>query len=369
MNQEFLAIHVLKENPNDEFVFLVEWKATDGTWVKKDDLIAILETSKAAVELLAPVDGVLRHVQKAGVQVPIGQTIGYLCKSEKTLPPGSVQVDLSAPSSEMASTQKFSAKAKKLLLDHGLSEELFATFTAVKEKDVLVKVAQMDAHPKSDTTDTQVADDVVFEDFSRTKLFEISNLERSCRDRVGSSVVKQLDRKVIIRSLAERGDEFSGVSMGDVLVHALGRTLPSFMDFNGYYENGRFGRYRDVNIGVAINIMDQGLKVPVLRHVDRMSLLEVSAGIKDLAMKYLREELTPADFIGCCFTVTDLFLQGVTLFDPVINLRQSAILGICSPGAGSDIFNIVLKFDHKVSDGLRAAAFLGVLQECVERVV
>ena len=69
------------------------------------------------------------------------------------------------------------------------------------------------------------------------------------------------------------------------------------------------------------------------------------------------------DVIGGTFTVTDLSSYGVTHFIPVLNDRQAAILGICAERPGTGHQDLVLCFDHRMSEGMRAADFLGALRE------
>jgi pyruvate/2-oxoglutarate dehydrogenase complex dihydrolipoamide acyltransferase (E2) component len=73
------------------------------------------------------------------------------------------------------------------------------------------------------------------------------------------------------------------------------------------------------------------------------------------------------DVTGGTFTVTDLSGQGVTNFIPVINDRQAAILGLCAERPGTAHQDVVLCFDHRISDGTRGSAFLGELRERLER--
>jgi pyruvate dehydrogenase E2 component (dihydrolipoamide acetyltransferase) len=93
---------------------------------------------------------------------------------------------------------------------------------------------------------------------------------------------------------------------------------------------------------------------------------DVCRSVRELTLKYFRDELSMADVSGGTFTLTDLSGIGVTHFTPVLNDRQAAILGLCAPGADGASQNMVLAFDHRLSDGLRAGTFLGELRERIE---
>ena len=81
----------------------------------------------------------------------------------------------------------------------------------------------------------------------------------------------------------------------------------------------------------------------------------------------MRDELTIDDVTGGTFTITDLSGEGVVHFVPVLNERQSAILGLCAARSDGSR-DLVLTFDHRLSDGMRAARFLAALRARLEAV-
>jgi pyruvate dehydrogenase E2 component (dihydrolipoamide acetyltransferase) len=88
--------------------------------------------------------------------------------------------------------------------------------------------------------------------------------------------------------------------------------------------------------------------------------------VRELSLRYMRDELTTTELSGGTFTITDLSGHGVVQFMPVLNERQAAILGICAARPGAHTRDIVLGFDHRMSDGMRAAAFLRRLSDQLE---
>ena len=87
--------------------------------------------------------------------------------------------------------------------------------------------------------------------------------------------------------------------------------------------------------------------------------------MRDLTLRYMRGELTIDDVTGGTFTITDLSGEGVVHFVPVLNERQSGILGLCA-ARNDGSRELVLTFDHRLSDGMRAARFLAALRERLE---
>ena len=141
--------------------------------------------------------------------------------------------------------------------------------------------------------------------------------------------------------------------------------MSDYPDLNGYYAEGKAWRYKTVAIGFAINL-GRSLRVPVVHRAAELSHLEIARTVRDLSLKYLRDELQMADLTGGTFTITDLSTQGVEHFVPVLNQRQSAILGICAERPGSGRRDLILAFDHRMTDGMRAASFLAQLRERLE---
>ena len=116
-----------------------------------------------------------------------------------------------------------------------------------------------------------------------------------------------------------------------------------------------------MNIGFAID-GDLGLKVPVIRAADSKSIADITQEMQELMVAYLNNSLTSHDLQGGTFTMTDLSGEGVFAFHPLINQGQSAILGVGGefypPGSREGVFNLILAFDHQVSEGRNAAKFL-----------
>jgi pyruvate/2-oxoglutarate dehydrogenase complex dihydrolipoamide acyltransferase (E2) component len=151
-------------------------------------------------------------------------------------------------------------------------------------------------------------------------------------------------------------------SLLELVIHEAAALLAAYPDLNGFFASGRGWRYRNIAIGFAVNA-GRGLRVPVVQSPHLGSRLTVARSVRDLTLRYFRNELKMDDVIGGSFTVTDLSSYGVTHFVPVLNERQAAILGICAERPGTGHQDLVLCFDHRMSDGMRAAAFLGELRD------
>jgi pyruvate/2-oxoglutarate dehydrogenase complex dihydrolipoamide acyltransferase (E2) component len=157
-----------------------------------------------------------------------------------------------------------------------------------------------------------------------------------------------------------------GGSATAVIVAEAARLLRKYPAFNAYHDDGTMRVYESVNVGFAVDA-GRGLKVPVVRDADRKDIAAIAAEMRDLVVAYLDDALTVESLAGGTFTVTDLSGEGVAAFHPLISRGQSAILGVCAevslPGAAAGWFNLVLGFDHQLSEGRTAARFLNELRE------
>ncbi|HSR48400.1 MAG TPA: dihydrolipoamide acetyltransferase family protein [Anaerolineales bacterium] len=138
--------------------------------------------------------------------------------------------------------------------------------------------------------------------------------------------------------------------------------------------------HRQVHVGMAVSLGDEGLIVPVIKNADQLSLLAVAAAIKDLANRARSRKLKPDDVQGGTFTITNHGVSGSLFATPIINQPQAAILGVGKmqkrvvviESPGDDAFAIrpmaylTLTFDHRMLDGAVADRFLSVVVERLE---
>jgi pyruvate dehydrogenase E2 component (dihydrolipoamide acetyltransferase) len=124
------------------------------------------------------------------------------------------------------------------------------------------------------------------------------------------------------------------------------------------------------HIGVAVDTPD-GLVVPVIRDVDRMSLVDIARALQEMSAKARDKKLKPGDMQGGCFTISSLGGIGGTSFTPIINAPEVAILGVSrakmQPVWDGKAFNprmilpLALSYDHRVVDGALGARFMTFL--------
>ena len=116
-------------------------------------------------------------------------------------------------------------------------------------------------------------------------------------------------------------------TLNDFVLKATAEALKSYPQLNAALIDDAIHQYRDINLGVAIDI-ESGLVVPVVRKVDTLGVIALAGQVRELADRARNGKLGLDDFTGGTFTVTNLGGLGVDWFTPVLNPPQCAILGV-----------------------------------------
>jgi len=174
-----------------------------------------------------------------------------------------------------------------------------------------------------------------------------------------------LCRKIDITSLLNIRKEVSArldqhLSLVDYIIKALILTFKKFPEFNAIFEEENYKFIKEININLAV-ATDRGLMVPVLKNLEDKDIFEISQLRREITDKALKGKLQPEDFEKGTFTITNLGLQGIEYFNPIINPPQVAILGM---GKSQKIsLPLSLTVDHRVIDGAKGADFLQFLSK------
>ena len=169
-----------------------------------------------------------------------------------------------------------------------------------------------------------------------------------------------------------------GVTIGDMVLFAAIRTLRDHPNLNAHLINGdTFRKFNSVHLGMAVDT-PRGLLVPTIFHADQMSLLQLSAAVKDIAAQAKSGNISPDLLTGASFTVSNLGALGIEMFTPVINPPQVTILGVCGITAKVREINgnivvyqsmgLSLTYDHRAIDGADASRFARDLSQNIENL-
>jgi pyruvate dehydrogenase E2 component (dihydrolipoamide acetyltransferase) len=164
------------------------------------------------------------------------------------------------------------------------------------------------------------------------------------------------------------------ISLNDFVLKACAIALKCHLDLNVSLSasEDEIIYNRNINLGVAVAVKD-GLLVPVIRDADKLSLSQISSVARDLVDRARAGKILPGELSGGTFTVSNLGMYGIVSFNPLINLPESAILGVCAVESvlvlrdgriyERKIMGLNLTIDHRLIDGAAGALFLNTLKE------
>ena len=168
------------------------------------------------------------------------------------------------------------------------------------------------------------------------------------------------------------------ITLNDLVCFAVSRTLPKYPVFNARLEDGVLTQFEQVHLGFACDT-PRGLLVPVIRSAQTLGLKAFSDEAKRLAGGAIDGTIAPDFLSGGTFTVSNIGSFGIETFTPVINLPQTAILGVGAitprPVVAADgtigveqRLNLSLTIDHQVIDGADGARFLRDLVAAIDNI-
>lgn len=173
----------------------------------------------------------------------------------------------------------------------------------------------------------------------------------------------------------ERRTGGTRLSPTHVIVLAVAKALAEHPEVNATLTDEGIRINAEVNIGIA-TALPEGLVVPVMRNVDKKSIVQIAAEVAQLAQKARDRKLTQQEFTGGTFSITNLGMVDVDGFTPIINPPETAILGVGRVAAkpvvhdgqivARQMMTLSLAFDHRVVDGYPAAVFLRRIKALLE---
>ncbi len=371
---------------------IVQWVKAVGDTVTKGEQLAEAEADKTTFAILAPASGVLASILvPEGAEVPVRTVVATISEEGETEnpqsgsdPPAAVRAGPSpgpvtptsvapADAATGASVQVVPA-ARRLARDHGIDlarVEGTGPSGRITEADVRAIIDTEDAGPGEE--DAGPAEAPTF------RVIPLRGVRGKIAERMRASLQSMaqltLTTEADVTDLVSRRDEVKGeipVTYNHLLLRACAVALKKHPRLNAVVEADEIRECQEVNIGIAVPLPD-GLIVPVLRHVDQMSLAEVVEQ-SDHAVALVRSRrATPDLMTGGTFTISNLGTFGIDSFTPIINPPEVAILGVgriterpVRAGetiAWTRVISLSLTVDHRAVDGVPAAQFLQTLTE------
>jgi len=398
-NTKAQAVIMPKAGITVESCIIGEWLKQVGDQIKIGDILFTYETDKASFECESTAEGELLAIfYGEGDEVPCMENVcavGPHGEPTDCLKPGAVvevaevvaaapaAVAAEVPAAEIKPGAPVSPRAAKLAKAAGVDASLAAGTGPngrIIERDVQKLIAQ---GVPAKAAAVAAAPETEFEDikFSGIRRAISKSMHTSLSTMAQLTHNTSFDATAILnyrKALKAAGGEYAGITLGDIVLYAVSRTLKNHPDLNAnMLDDNSIRRFNHVNLGVAVDT-PRGLMVPTIFHADEMSLLEISKAVKELAAECRDGAINPDKLSGGSFTVSNLGNLGVESFTPVINPPQTGILGVCgttdrvrkAADGSIEIYpamGLSLTYDHRAVDGTPAARFQQELGKNLEQ--
>jgi pyruvate dehydrogenase E2 component (dihydrolipoamide acetyltransferase) len=373
-----VKVYIPTETVIDEFVVVAALCAANGSLVNKGDVICEIETSKAVFGIESSESGYIEWLSRERQEMKPGDCVAIIHQSEKLgkNQPTKIKtpVDKGILSTPEPKQARFTKRAEELISELKLSREIFSHKDFVKEKDILDYLNVKKDYPgltgkpmnmvKSSFSE-RIPSDVKVTSLSVNKLVEIQSLSN------GQNVISSS-----ISVKVRLGDKFAGKGryavftnlMNDLtpfILKEICKLLKRFRELNAFYHDNCIYFYNKVNIGYALDL-DKGLQVVNLGDLENSNFDEIKNTLLKHIINYKKGRISARDLKNSTFTITDLSAENVFNFTPLINKYQSAILCISSIDEYDMSFLLSLTFDHRVTEGKKAAQFLNELKKAIK---
>ena len=391
---------------------VVQWLKAEGDHVNLGEDIAEIETDKAIVPMPSVGTGtLLRQMAAEGDVVPVGQILAVIGQLGEEIPPEMLVIaapasESAAPSPEQAAQPaapstgagastgsartgveartgaeggvRASPIARKLAAEHGI-DLAHVTGTGpggrITEADVASYAEQLLSEAAEPTTSAETVP------LSRMRL-AIARLTSHSKSEIPHfymAIEVSADPALALRSEVNPKLQSQNVrlSVNDMVVKACTLALQKYPSLNASFAGDSLLFHPSINIGVVVDMDNEGIMVPALLECQDKTIMELSTAGRDLVRRAKENALRPEELTSATFSISNLGSLGVYTFSAVVHPPNAAILAV---GAirkepvvrGDDIvvgqmMNLTLSVDHRVEDGVTAARFLGELKRLLER--
>ncbi len=406
---------------------ITKWLKQVGDKVERDEPLFEISTDKVDAEIPAPVAGVLREIKaEAGATVQVNTTVAVIggvaagtvaqpakgapaAVQGKPSPVPSGPTNLAAAEPALAEKLRSSPLVRKIAREHELDlREVAGTGSAgrITKEDVLghLEKAAMPAAPapvaapvaatpapkapaSAPAVPASPAPALAGQLVPMTKMRSIiaQRMVESKRTNAHVHTVFKIDMTRIVRLREKEKSKYeqrNGVKLTYMpfIARAVTATLRKMPIINASIEGDAVRYHANVNLGIAV-ALDWGLIVPVIKQAEERSFLGVARAIADLAERARGKKLKPDEVGTSTFTLTNAGIYGEQFGTPVINMPESAILGIgglfkepavITDDLGTDsiairnVIHLTLGFDHRIIDGSDAGKFMAEVKKSLE---
>src|SRR4051795_9781867 len=388
---------------------ITKWLKSEGDTVEKGEPLFEIDTDKVTQEVESDFAGVLLKITLPEGEAPVGQTIGYIGKEGEAVEdagmPQSAEKPAEAHARDPEREEGREASAQEAAEAPSQTSQAQASSASnggrIKASPLARRIARERGIELSSLRGTGPDGRIVADDVERGEAAAPAIAPEAVPTGDIESVPLTKIRKTIARRLTAawqapvfqltvtadmtRANELVArvrelnpdvrVTVTDLLAKVCAQALMRHRDVNVQYTEDALLKFPTANVGIAV-AAPQGLVVPVLLSVERLSLADVGAARAAVVGRARENKLTAQDLEGGTFTISNLGMFGIEQFVAVINPPQAAILAV---GATVDtpvarngaveirpMLTMTLTVDHRAVDGAAGAAFLRTVKQFVE---
>ena len=403
-------------SPTMEEGTLAKWLVKEGDTVESGDVMAEIETDKATMEFEAVDEGVIGKiiVPEGSTGIKVNETIAILLEDGED----NSDIETNDPENKQDVVDIIKNEVKTPVIksennDLKISKErIFATplarriaqstnvdlanikgsgpYGRIVKADVQSNnVIALEKTPKTQITSSATSESIktMYKDREFTEIpldgmrKVIANRLTEAKQTIPHFYLRKsvnLDKLLIIRSEMNAGliDQGIKISVNDFIVKASSLALQDIPQANVVWAQDRILQMTSSDVAVAVSV-EGGLFTPVIFDSEKKTLSSLSSEIKDLASRARKKKLSPNEYQGGSFAISNLGMMGVENFDAVINPPHGSILAV---GAGTKkpivkedgaisaatIMSLTLSVDHRAIDGALGAEFLARITHYLE---
>jgi pyruvate dehydrogenase E2 component (dihydrolipoamide acetyltransferase) len=382
---------------------LVKWHKKEGDAVKSGELLAEIETDKATMEVEAVDEGILGKilVLEGTENVPVNKLIALILEEgedqaalenisldDKTesvsVSPEQISLVKDVPASLVAPKQDSNQRVFITPLAKRMAHQSNINIYQIHGSGPHGRIIKVDVEKKMSSTfsvaSTQLPPtggytDVKLNSLRKTIAKRLSESKQTI-PHFYLSVDCELDALLTLRrQINELPNSTQKISVNDLVIKACALSLLKVPEANATWHDSYVRQYTNADIAVAVAI-DGGLITPIVKAADTKSLFSISTEVRDLAERARAGKLSPEEYQGGSFSLSNLGMYGVRDFSAIINPPQACILAV---GAGEQravvkngqlaiatAMTCTLSVDHRAVDGAIGAKFLQAFKELIE---
>jgi len=377
---------------------LVTWHKQVGQAVSRDENLADLETDKVVLEVPAPVNGVLKELKiVAGTSVTSGQVLAVLEEGAAAAPAPKAAAAAPAPAPAAAAkavpagNEKLAPSVRRMVEEKQLDPAKIPAsgrdgrITKGDVVEFLDKPAAAAAAAPNKAAPAGPAVGAAGRQDQRVPMTRLrariaERLLEAQQTQAQLTTFNEIDLKAVMDVRAKYKDSFEkkhGVKLGfmSFFVKAAVEALKRFPVVNASVEGNDIVYHEYYDIGVAVST-ERGLMVPVIRDADLKSYADIEKEIGQFAVKAREGKITLEDLTGGTFSITNGGTFGSMMSTPIVNMPQSAILGMHATKERPVVINgevvvrpmmyVAVSYDHRIIDGREAVQFLVTIKDVLE---